>query len=295
MTAAQAIVTVENIASFAFDIVATCEHTLESDITDHYIEDNSFIQDHWALKPEKIVLKNFQGESVYTNTTSKIKVKLLPKLEIGGVDSTSTLTQNNNEMMKNIIKTTLTQEHEQLKNDIIKISKEQKFNSQGAPIPPPPVPTFSSSLPQLNTNANTGNFSNARQKYAYDYFKKLRANRTLVSCVTPFGSFSNMAIDKIVAFQDEDTKTMSSFTITLKEIRFADTILVSFSQNKYQSRNGIQQAPQVKNKAQSSSQQSPDSSALLKGAKAGSNLLKSTISLTFPKPSQISTSALAIK
>ena len=73
-------VLVPNIGYFIFDIDGTTTHTLESDITDHYTENNTAIQDHWALKPEKITLKNYQGELV-TNSlipilTAKTQLKI---------------------------------------------------------------------------------------------------------------------------------------------------------------------------------------------------------------------------
>ena len=85
---------------------------------------------------------------------------------------------------------------------------------------------------------------------AYNYFVTLRNSKTLVSCKTPYGSYKNMWLDKITPVQDEDTRVMSTFTITLKQIRFIQGSTTSFDPNLYQSRNSDQQAPVAKTNAQ---------------------------------------------
>ena len=50
------------IAGFLFDLQADDEIHLQSDITDHYVEDNTAIQDHIALRPEEITLKGLVAE-----------------------------------------------------------------------------------------------------------------------------------------------------------------------------------------------------------------------------------------
>lgn len=52
------------VAGFLFDIVGDETVMLTSEITDHYVEDNTAIQDHVALAPEQITLKGTVGELV---------------------------------------------------------------------------------------------------------------------------------------------------------------------------------------------------------------------------------------
>ena len=196
----KAIIVLENVGGFIFDISGTVQHTLESDITDHYVEDNTAIQDHWALKPEKIVLKNYQGEVASSQVLPKDKV-IIPKK----------LTENV------IIKNKATGQTYQLRAKITKKTNDDKTKKETKP-----------TQKQLEQGKN-------KQKSAYEFFKSLRASRTLVSCTTIYGDFTNMAIENIVPFQDEDTRYMSSFTITLKEIKFAQDKFVAFDKTKYQS------------------------------------------------------------
>ena len=57
---AQAIVRPQNppagISGFLFDVAEDDEFSLQSEITDHYVEDNSAMQDNWAIRPEEITL-----------------------------------------------------------------------------------------------------------------------------------------------------------------------------------------------------------------------------------------------
>lgn len=52
------------IAGFLFDIVGDEMVMLTSEITDHYVEDNTAIQDHVALAPEQITVKGIVAELV---------------------------------------------------------------------------------------------------------------------------------------------------------------------------------------------------------------------------------------
>jgi uncharacterized protein (DUF2141 family) len=58
----------------------------------------------------------------------------------------------------------------------------------------------------------------------------------------------NMAISSLVAHQGEDSDTISDFTVTLKQIRQANTQIVAFDKKKYQDR-AKQQAQTTTNKS----------------------------------------------
>src|ERR1035437_4411399 len=52
----------KGIAGFVFDYEGEDRLSLESEISDHYAEDNSSIQDHIALRPYKVTLRGFVSE-----------------------------------------------------------------------------------------------------------------------------------------------------------------------------------------------------------------------------------------
>jgi hypothetical protein len=55
----------EGIGGFVFDIPDNESVQLQSDITDHYTESNSFLNDHIVRKPIILTLSGFVGELVY--------------------------------------------------------------------------------------------------------------------------------------------------------------------------------------------------------------------------------------
>jgi hypothetical protein len=61
-----------SISGFAFDFYTDDEIELDIDVTDHWAEDNSSIQDHAAISPVRGTLSGFVGEYVIPNPNSGI-------------------------------------------------------------------------------------------------------------------------------------------------------------------------------------------------------------------------------
>ena len=53
------------IGGFVFDIPDEAKVTLSADITDHWVEDNTTVNDQIAIKPDMIALSGFVGELPY--------------------------------------------------------------------------------------------------------------------------------------------------------------------------------------------------------------------------------------
>lgn len=70
------------VAGFVFDIEGEEVFELRSEITDHYIENNTSIQDQWGRLPERVTLKGYVGELVgYFQQPANVKnvgLKTLP-------------------------------------------------------------------------------------------------------------------------------------------------------------------------------------------------------------------------
>jgi hypothetical protein len=209
------------VGGFVFDIEGDANINLTNDITDHWLEDNSAVQDHAANKPKRVVLRNYIGELVYNpnnspgNKLAKLAQKLttisgfLPQLAAAAVQAKGVLDS---------------------------------------------VATGNLSFPQaLGSAANIwGLIKNVagvipnRQQQGYMYFKALRDNKTIVSLQTPFEFVSNMMVESVVAFQAEESKYISTFTVTLKEIRTVSTQTLTTGAVA-QDRNAVQAAPTVQN------------------------------------------------
>jgi len=190
------------LAGFVFDVEGETIHNLSAEITDHWTESNYAVQDHIAIKPKKIILRNYVGELVDrqnndSNTTlQQVARKLttigsyLPKLS-----SASTQAYN----LLNTKKASLSFD-DALANTVNIYSIFKNLN--------PPVP---------------------RQQQAYQFFKALMEQKILVAVQTPFEYATNMAIESVVATQPEGSRFISDFSITLKEIRLAKTGSTPFS------------------------------------------------------------------
>lgn len=192
---------------FVFDVEGETTVTFQNEITDHFAEDNSTINDHIAVMPKRVTLRNYVGElsdivSDETRTdiqrvTQKLTILngLLPDLSDAAEQAQQTIQDAVNEGI-DIENIDLPDQRQIL--DIYSIV--QNFT--------PPVD---------------------EQAKAYLYFKALRDQKILLSVETPFEFMTNMAVETIVARQGEDSRFISDFTITLKEIRFANTEFVQLT------------------------------------------------------------------
>lgn len=198
------------IGGFIFDVEGETTINLSTEITDHYVEDATTIQDHIVIKPKRITLKNYVGELVDTlsgneaTTIQRVTQKLttissyLPAL-------TQAATQALNNKDSNILSNVLL-------NPFTSLTINQ-------------VSDYWSYVKNL-----TG--TQTKQQRAYMYLKALMEQKVLMSVQTPFEFLPRMAIESIVARQNEDEKYVSDFSITLKQIRTA--ALLESPRNVYQ-------------------------------------------------------------
>jgi hypothetical protein len=226
-----------DINGFIFDIEGTSTIDSECDITDHYIENNTAIQDHIGHKPVKITLKNYQGE-VTTNKPQDQKTPVvITKLDTNAVlvpDSALPQTQQSQGVISN-----------NQANDNVDTSQQNIYNQ----------------VAQSINNVQTDD-SSTRQQIAFNFFKALQDNNFLFTINSYLGTFEDYALEKITPFQDEDTKYMSTFTLVFHEMRFADTQLVAFDPSKYYGRAQIQNQPATTSKSNGTNQNSPEQSEL---------------------------------
>ena len=207
------------IAGFAFDIFEEHKAELQSDITDHYVEDNTAIQDQIANKPLKFTLRGFVGELVDERADPKSTVQeLTEKLTI--INSYIPVVTNAAKQVNSLIqnrKTNTTNENidETIGTgvDLFKAYKE---------LNPP----------------------DSKQAKAYNFFRALRDAKQLVGVDTPFGFVRDMAIENIIAIQG-DNAFITDFSVTLKQIRTAKSKIVDFDTTQYQGRTNNQKAEEA--------------------------------------------------
>lgn len=184
---------------YIFDTRGDEEVTLESDITDNWVEGNSTMQDHIGLKPETITLTGYVGE---LNTT--------PRTEEQAVFETTSYI---NQAVAPLVPQLTAQSQEIFNRMQETYDVYNKANST--------VDRIEKTLKNIPVPEEA-----SRQQQAFGKFYEMWKTRQLSTIYTPFGAYNSMAIEKITAKQNEDSCWISEFSVTFKKVRIAATIYV---------------------------------------------------------------------
>lgn len=194
---------------FLFDFTGDQSITLQSDITDHFVEDNTAIQDQVSLKPEIITVTGYIGELV--DVTPEL---LEPLRQIA--DKLSILTAYT---------PGLTLAAQRVYNEAFLAYQVAQLGVNSA------VSAWSSitntSGPQTKQQVAFGRF--------FGYWKQ----RTFFTVQTPWAVLDNMMILNLKANQSEETRMITDFEITFKKIQFASTVnVIPQGQGRYNNQAG---------------------------------------------------------
>jgi hypothetical protein len=181
------------IEGFLFDIQLIDNISYSAQITDHFIENNSAIQDHIALEPVRITLTGKVGELVYTKAEAisflKAMVDRLSPLGIlspkQGLQATKAIAAASE--IGTAIGTAV-----KAYNSLTDIFKDS---------------------PSLN-----------KQQTAFAKFESMFLGRSLISVETPWKTYTDMAIESWTADQDVDSIMETTFTLNFKQMRFIKTV-----------------------------------------------------------------------
>ena len=212
------------INGFVFDREGEQRHELRSDITDHYVEDNTAVQDHISLHPERITLRGFVCE-----------LKLAAPTGLSGIFNTinnkfgqaSAYLGKYTPGIASKIKGVINQAQQVVNKVNDTINRASNL-----------VGMFRKAAPAIT-----------KQQQAYELLSALRSTRTTFMVQTPYGYFLNYVIENLIFIQPDDTKYWSDISVTLKEIRTAATEAVTISASSHKGRALSQQAEQVNNGA----------------------------------------------
>lgn len=188
---------------WVFDIPTGENVDIESDTTDHYTEDNSFVNDHIVNKPIKISLVGLIGELVFKAPRAGL-IGGLRQIS-GRLNQLSPLGGNYTPGFVQTIDSVLSKA--QAAANIANQSLQQVQNVPGA------VSTFYGSKTTL-------------QRAAYNTLYGLWRNKTIFTVTTPWADHPTMVISSIGFKQDQDSNDYSTITISFKEFRFASTKLI---------------------------------------------------------------------
>lgn len=186
------------INGFVFDIAEECEVSLESEITDHYVEDGTAVQDHIALRPERVTLRGYVGEIVYNTGGDKGFVRRAAEKLTTVASYLPVVSNYANKVYNDIAKINLG-------GDSVFTSIEKLFNVGG----------------DVYKAYRDINIPQDKQGEAFIYFEALRNSRKLLTVQTPYRYYTDMAIETVKIIQDAQSRDGSDIEVTLKKIRFA--------------------------------------------------------------------------
>ena len=193
------------IAGFKFHVPQSEQVKMESEITDHFMDNNSVLQDHIARKPVTITLNGLQGDYFYsvnriedalaliTPTLSLVK-QFLPKLR----NITMQL-----HLKKTSAKYTYNQKTGQLETKIE--ANKQNFNA---------VDMFKIFQEMYKLKS--------AQTRAFFFFDAMWKSKALFSVETSWKRYDNMCIQNLIPIRDKNAD-ITEFNITFKQISRAQT------------------------------------------------------------------------
>lgn len=179
--------------------------SLEADITDHYIETNTTIQDHIALRPEMITTHGYIGE---LNDVPPPALAALQQAanKLGAINSytpglsAAAIAAYNTAFQAYQAATAIYNAGSSVVGSVLG-SGESVVGPNGL---------------QLASSQN-------KQQTMFQTFYGYYTQRVLFTVQTPWAVFQNMAIYKLRAIQGEDTTMITDFEVTFKRIRYGTT------------------------------------------------------------------------
>lgn len=196
---------------FLFDYEGEQTIVLDSDITDHYIEDNTAIQDNIALKPVTITTQGFISElndvvpaflkpvQLIANTLTTVGA-YAPGLSVTAIEAYNEAFQLY-QVAQNAINAGVS-------------AWSSVAGGQGTTV----ISGQESAFSPINRLPNQN-----KQQTAFQLFYGYWLSRTLFTVQTPWAIFQNMAIKTLRPVQSEETNSYTTFECTFKQIRTASS------------------------------------------------------------------------
>jgi len=184
----------KGLGGFVFDYEGDTQIIAQAEITDHYSEQNAFMNDHAAQRPQRITLRGFVAEisqnpdqgviGVLNSIQGKLTSlpAILGKYTPAAVQKLATLT------------TTATSVVNKMDNAISRV--QNVLGLFGA-----------------------SNAAPSKQQQAYLNLMTLFKNNVVFTLDTPFTYYQSVMIEQVIFVQDEFTKEWSDIVVTVKEIR----------------------------------------------------------------------------
>lgn len=207
-----------NIDGWTFDLPLEENLELSSDITDHFTEDQSFVNDHVVRQPRRITLRGEVGELVFSPTAPRSTAEEAA----GGFDPAGTLQEIQNRLgtVEAYIGDRLPGAVQVSRRVVNRSQEVEAFYSRNIDRAENLVGFFEDNEPTPEFPGKTTHVA-TRQRRIYNDIKALWLQNETFSVMTPWEYFKAMLIEQISVRQDESTTQVSEITVTLKEYRSA--------------------------------------------------------------------------
>jgi hypothetical protein len=199
---------------------------LTSDITDHFIENNTVVNDQIALRPIIVTTHGFVGElnNIAPPELTVLKTIASKLTTIGAY--TPSLSESAILAYDNALQTYNTVQA--VKKAAVSAWSSINGGSQ-------------SGTSVINGSGIEAEKNQTEQQRYFQQFYGYWSNRTLFTIQTPWAIFQDMAIQSLRAIQDAETRMITDFEVTFKMLRFASTLnlaLPLYDVNYYDGRAG---------------------------------------------------------
>lgn len=202
------------IAGFKFHVPESEQVNMESDITDHYTDSNSVIQDHVAKRPVVLTLSGYQGEYFYSvNEIEDALANVTPVLSLV------------KQFVPKLSAATIQAKQRWVQAQETRQGLAAFYSSYDKNIPL--SESFNTVWNSLNGVDLFQLFQNiyklkSAQTRAFLFFEALWKAEAVFSVETTWKRYDNMLIQKVLPIR-ESNADITSFTVTFKQMNFAQT------------------------------------------------------------------------
>ena len=241
------ILSATGIAGFKFHVPETEQVQFENEITDHYIETGSTIQDHVAQRPITITLTGLVGDYFYSiNQIEDMVARITPTISL-----VKQLVPQVSEITKQVKTAKYAYEASQSTGAVNQaittgatpsiISQSIHSNVMGVVTPSTISQAINNYQPKYKrlVSAITNNVSGedlfalfqtlykikSAQTRAFLFFEGLWKRRIAFSVETTWKRYDNMIVEKVIPNRDNNAD-ITEFTLTLKQVNYAETKVV---------------------------------------------------------------------